>query len=89
MVPNAFSPNGDGRNDTWHILNIAALQAAGCQFIGVSVYNRWGNEVFNSQDINFRWDGVGWASDTYHYYIRYRTPQGEQKIQKGSVVVVR
>jgi gliding motility-associated-like protein len=89
IVPNAFSPNADGKNDTWHILNVAALQAAGCQFLGVSVYNRWGNEVFNSQDINFRWDGAAWANDTYHYYIRYRTPQGEQKIQKGSVLVVR
>ncbi|MBU3676093.1 MAG: gliding motility-associated C-terminal domain-containing protein [Chitinophagaceae bacterium] len=89
IVPNAFSPNADGKNDTWHILNVAALQAAGCQFLGVSVYNRWGNEVFNSQDINFSWDGAAWASDTYHYYIRYRTPQAEQKIQKGSVLVVR
>ena len=67
----------------------AAFEAAGNRFLGVSVYNRWGNEVFNSQDLQFRWDATAWSSDTYHYYIRYRTPSGEHKIQKGSVLVVR
>ena len=89
VVPNAFSPNGDGLNDTWHILNVAALQYKGYFVESVGVYNRWGNEVFKSSDINFSWDAKGWASDSYYYYIRFKTKDGVSKVQKGSVSVVR
>lgn len=89
LVPNAFSPNGDGKNDTWHILNVPQLQQAGITLQAVGVYNRWGNVVFNSSDINFSWDAKGWVSDTYYYYIRYRTQAGTSQVQKGSVNVVR
>jgi gliding motility-associated-like protein len=90
LIPNAFSPNGDGKNDTWHILNISQLQLAGITFQGVGVYNRWGNEVFNSNDINFVWHPPSnLASDSYYYYIRFRTKTGTNKVQKGSVSVVR
>lgn len=89
IVPNAFSPNGDGKNDTWHILNVPQLQLAGITIQAVGVYNRWGNEVFKNSDINFSWDAKGWASDSYYYYIRYKTKEGASKVQKGSVSVVR
>jgi gliding motility-associated-like protein len=89
IIPNAFSPNGDARNETWRILNIPALQLAGITLQSVGIYNRWGNEVFKSNDINFEWNGKGWASDTYYYFIRYRTNEGVSKVQKGSVNVVR
>ena len=89
IIPNAFSPNGDGKNDTWHILNVPQLQQAGITLQTVGVYNRWGNEVFKSSDINFAWDAKGWVSDSYYYYIRYKTKEGASKVQKGSVSVVR
>jgi gliding motility-associated-like protein len=89
LVPNAFSPNGDGKNDNWHILNVPQLQQAGITLQTVGVYNRWGNEVFKSSDINFSWDAKGWVSDSYYYYIRYKTKEGASKVQKGNVSVVR
>ena len=89
IVTNAFSPNGDGKNDTWHILNVPQLQLAGITLQTVGVYNRWGNEVFKSSDINFSWDASKLASDTYYYYIRYRTKAGTSQVMKGSVSVVR
>lgn len=89
IVPNVFSPNGDGKNDTWHILNVPQLQLASITIQAVGVYNRWGNEVFKSSDINFEWDAKGWASDSYYYYIRYRTKAGTSQVQKGGVSVVR
>ncbi len=88
LIPNAFSPNEDGLNDTWHILNVGALQYSGYSIQAVGVYNRWGNEVFKSNDINFVWNGRGWASDSYYYYIRYRTKEGISKVQKGSINIV-
>jgi len=89
LLPNAFSPNGDGLNDTWHILNLPYLQQEGIVFQQVGVYNRWGNCVFKSNDINFAWRATGWASDSYYYYIRYKRKDGVEKVQKGSVELVR
>jgi gliding motility-associated-like protein len=89
IVPSAISPNGDGKNDAWHILNVPQLQIAGITLQAVGVYNRWGNEVFKSNDINFSWDAKGWSNDTYYYYISYRTKAGTSQVMKGSVSVVR
>jgi len=89
LVPNAFSPNEDGLNDTWHILNIPYLQQEGIVFQQVGVYNRWGNCAFKSNDINFAWRATGWASDSYYYYIRYKRKDGFVQVQKGSVELVR
>lgn len=54
LIPTAFSPNGDGTNDIFKIvkyLNIRKLNA-------FDVYDRWGNLVFSSLDINKGWDGT-------------------------------
>lgn len=50
-VPNAFTPNGDGLNDTF-----------GCKGEGITEYNlqifdRWGNMIFESNDMRRQWDG--------------------------------
>ncbi|HEX8279201.1 MAG TPA: gliding motility-associated C-terminal domain-containing protein, partial [Segetibacter sp.] len=52
IVPNAFSPNGDGINDVW---NIPSLEAFGnCT---VHVFNRYGKPVFASTGYHRPWDG--------------------------------
>lgn len=51
-VPNAFSPNGDGQND------ILYVKGRGIQTILFRVFNRWGEKVFESNDINIGWDGT-------------------------------
>lgn len=89
LIPNSFSPNNDGLNETWHLLNVGALQNPGYTIQAVGVNNRWGNEMYKSNDINFEWDAKGLANDSYYYYIRYRTKEGLSKVQKGSVSIVR
>ncbi len=89
IVPNAFTPNGDGKNDVWHILNLPYLYQEGITIEQVEVYNRWGNKVYSSRDIDFAWNGSGWASDNYFYFIRYKTKAGMHKIQKGNIVLIR
>lgn len=72
IIPNAFSPNGDGINDTWTISHINAYGNA-----DVSVFNRYGQLVFHSTGYPNDWDGklngkplpVG----TYYYVIDLKT----------------
>ena len=52
FIPNAFTPNNDGINDTWHIETLEAYPAA-----DVKVYNRYGQLVFDNHGINKSWDG--------------------------------
>jgi gliding motility-associated-like protein len=89
VVPDAITANGDGRNDSWHILNLSALEQAGLEVYEVMVFNRWGQAVFKSKQNNFNWQASGYASDTYMYLIRYRQANGQTGVQKGTVTVLR
>jgi gliding motility-associated-like protein len=52
-IPNAFTPNADGVNDTWIIENIHMFPSA-----YIHVYNRWGQVVFESKGLDDPWDGT-------------------------------
>ncbi|MFK7771704.1 MAG: PKD domain-containing protein [Saprospiraceae bacterium] len=54
-VPNAFTPNGDGENDVLEIKYSSALIIENYKF---QVFDRWGGLLFQSNDINERWDGT-------------------------------
>ncbi|MFN8316498.1 MAG: gliding motility-associated C-terminal domain-containing protein [Chitinophagales bacterium] len=52
-IPNAFTPNADGINDLYEIFgNKEALK-----FLDIEIFNRWGEKVYESKDIFFKWDG--------------------------------
>ena len=53
-MPDAFTPNGDGHNDYWG----AYGHKNAWLYVEVYVYDRWGEKVFESRDINFQWDGT-------------------------------
>ncbi|MDQ6761829.1 MAG: gliding motility-associated C-terminal domain-containing protein, partial [Bacteroidota bacterium] len=53
MFPNAFTPNNDGINDVFKILNAYHLTYFNC-----SIYNRWGQKIFESFDVTKGWDGA-------------------------------
>ena len=50
-TPNAFTPNGDGVNEYFQ------LEHYNIKSWTVTIYDRWGNQVYTSNDLNFRWDG--------------------------------
>lgn len=52
FVPNVFSPNGDGVNDTF-----GPLSKKHSEFLDFRVYDRWGNLIFESPDASTEWDG--------------------------------
>ncbi len=51
-VPTAFSPNGDGSND------ILYVRGSGIETVDLKIFNRWGQLVFETKDINVGWDGT-------------------------------
>jgi gliding motility-associated-like protein len=83
LVPNAFSPNDDGINDTWIITNLSAYPGA-----SVDVFNRYGQPVFHSENYNKPWDGTFNGSPlpmgTYYYII---DPKNNKKKIAGSVTI--
>ncbi len=91
QLPNAFTPNGDGANDTF----IPILPDCNkLEFAEMRVYSRWGELVFKSIDDDDRWDGTTpsgtpASSDTYVFTFRYRLEGDEEKTQKGEVTLLR
>jgi gliding motility-associated-like protein len=86
-VPNAFSPNGDLENDVLYVRSAIATK------ILFRIFDRWGELVFETTDQNIGWDGTFrnklLKPDTYDYYLEATCVQGEQKIIKGNVTLIR
>ncbi len=78
---NFFSPNNDGVNDyysmdiknkdTGELQNILPLDNCVAQFQGIRIYNRWGNQVFESAERDFKWYAKGESPGVYYYVIKY------------------
>lgn len=85
FIPSAFSPNGDGLNDTW---NIPALEA--CSTFEVKVYNRWGQTVFQTKNTLKPWDGTSKGTPLPNgIYVYYIKTCNSDKLIKGTVVIIR
>lgn len=85
VVPNAFSPNGDGINDTWVVLFLDSYP--GCS---VDVFNRYGQKVFSSTGYGKNWDGTVNGNPlpvgTYYWIIN---PRNGKPQLNGTVTIVR
>ena len=53
IIPQGFSPNGDGVNDTFEIIGLEDYPNN-----EISIFNRWGHKVFGSRDYDNKWDGI-------------------------------
>ncbi|TVR82620.1 MAG: hypothetical protein EA412_01325 [Chitinophagaceae bacterium] len=86
-VPNAFSPDGDGVNDIFMVYGVSI------ESIDLRVFDRWGALVFQTNDINQGWDGTFQGQDmnpgVYAYYVEATYIDGQQRIKKGSVTLIR
>lgn len=86
--PSAFSPDGNGLNDIARVLgNTAAISN-----FKLSIFNRWGQRVFYTEDVSKGWDGtfnnVPQPMNTFYYMIQY-TFEGQSKIMKGDITLIR
>ena len=87
-LPNVFTPNGDGNNDSFTSFTPGAYD----EFI-VLIYNRWGREVFESSDPNFIWDGKtkggAEAKAGTYFYVVQTTLSGVTEKKTGTVTLLR
>ena len=86
-VPSAFTPNGDGLNDILHVLGNTI------QSLEFSVYNRYGQKVFESNNQRNGWNGRFknklQPTGTYVYYVKALMLDGTHKVKKGTVLLLR
>jgi gliding motility-associated-like protein len=78
FVPNAFSPNGDSKNDFFKIPFITNLKEN-----NVVIFNRWGKKVFEADNYDNTWDGDNLPSGTYFYVVsapNFKAMQGTVSI---------
>jgi gliding motility-associated-like protein len=88
ILVNVFSPNGDGTNDTWK-----AKQTYSYEQFSLSIYNRWGQKVYESLDPYFEWNGNDENGNalpdaTYFYVARLKNNDASDE-QKGWVMLIR
>lgn len=86
-IPNAFTPNNDGNND---VLYVRSNFIDEFEFI---IYNRWGEEMFRTNDKSIGWDGsykgVQMSPDAYAYYLRVLCVNQMEYKKKGNVSLLR
>lgn len=89
-LPNAFTPNADGRNDVFfnsgYIMDVASLD--------MMIFNRWGQKIYESNNLNKPWNGVDVTGKdapqgTYVYSVKVRTNSGKDYSYNGTVTLVR
>ena len=89
LLPNAFTPNGDGIND-----NFRPLHACDMQDYSMAIFNRYGEKVYFTKDPLQGWDGkiktTVLSMGAYVWMVTYTKPSTKQLIQKqGTVLLMR
>jgi gliding motility-associated-like protein len=88
-IPNSFTPDNDGVNDVWKI------EARNIKSLKTKVFNRWGQVVFESNDLSPVWTGGFNSGDTYvpdgMYFFRIEAEKldGQNALREGSMFIIR
>jgi gliding motility-associated-like protein len=85
FIPNLYTPNGDGTNDTFEIRGIELFAEN-----ELVIVNRWGNEVFKANNYQNNWTGEGLNEGTYFYVLKVKESAGtDWQVFKGYITLVR
>lgn len=86
-IPNTFTPNGDGQNDFFYV------KGTGVRDFKMRIYNRWGQKLFDTNDITASWDGSYLGTpvkeDTYAWQIIYTLVGHHTETISGHISVIR
>lgn len=87
FIPNSFSPNNDGKNDTWKIIGKTIEK------IEVRIFNRWGQQIFYSNTPFQSWDGkfagVDQPIGAYAFTAKFTFEDQEEKRIGGTITLLR
>ncbi len=87
FIPNAFTPNGDNENDVLYV------RGSNVEEVFMTVYNRWGEKMFETNDKNIGWDGTfknkQLPPDVYGYYMQVKCFNGMEYFKKGNITLLK
>jgi gliding motility-associated-like protein len=87
FVPNTFTPNADGKNEKLYVRGVNLSK------VHFSIYNRWGQLVFETYSKNEGWDGtfkdMKVDPDVFVYYLDATCDGGEEYFEKGNITLIR
>lgn len=88
FVPNTFTPNGDGKNETFGVGTEVAYQS-----YTMHIFNKWGEIIFATRNMARKWNGTYGGKDapvgTYVWRISYINRKGQRKYEQGNVLLIR
>lgn len=88
LMPNAFTPNGDGMNDVLKPILLDDISD-----YELTIFNRWGKVIFRSGDPAEGWDGREADSDAvmeqYVWTVQYKNGNGVEQFEKGNAALLR
>ncbi len=80
VIPNVFSPNGDGKNDFLEFDNLEQYKNT-----QLNIYNRWGRRVYQSDNYKNDWDGAKLTGGTYYYILEFT----DGTIKTGTITLLK
>ncbi|MBE8712623.1 DUF7507 domain-containing protein [Sphingobacterium hungaricum] len=84
FIPNTFTPNGDGKNDTFFIIGAYMFDR-----IQLEVINRHGKLMYRSDDYKNDWSAEGLSDGTYYFIVNGHSADGKSYNNKGTVTIIR
>lgn len=82
-IPNSFTPNGDGLNDNFQIIGNGIIS------FNIEIYNRWGELVFFSTEIDNKWSGENCSEGVYSYKVFLEFHNKIFKEYNGTIYLIR
>jgi len=87
FIPDIFTPNKDGINEVFKI------EVRSGEALQLSIFNRWGNNIFTSNGRDAQWDGKVDGAESligvYTFILQYKNVRGQQFSRKGTVILQR
>ncbi len=87
-IPNSFTPNNDGVNDTWHPF----FSAISSENYSLNIFDKNNTKLFSTSSKDAAWDGyfngILMTADYYYYAVSYKTTGGETKNRNGMLQLI-
>ena len=83
IIPNVFTPNDDGKNDSFEIPGIENYENE------VTIISRWGGTIHQSKGYKNDWKGEGLNEGTYYYVVKVKSQSGKWEVYNGYVTLLR